>query len=305
MLKKIAAFLLLLAMLLPCGSALCESPTPLPTIAPEIQKRLEEMAPMETEARVTADTLWDEGNLIWYWGDESCAMSSGSNKAVFPMALAPEEAFEALTAAYEEKQEYGTNEVLEAWIQERTTAIGKPQYQAYEFETTERQTVAVIDFSSEYGVIDYSLIFMWQEDEWYLVDVVLAKCIGIQRCGSIVDHAYYQAYFLVFQPVRGAFDQEISLYNLQTRRVEAGYSIAEYGDAGDWEIACYGAACFTSSDGLYIFRRLSLREWDAETGEFVETHAILEDFHYGVDENGSLIRLFDFDPAMIEYPSHG
>ena len=303
MLKKFAAFLLLLAMLLPCGSALCESPVPLPTISPEIKNRLEEMEAMETTAWVTADTLWDEGNLIWYWGDESYAMSSGSNKDVFPMALDPEEAFEALTAAYEESQDYGTNDVLASWGLGWLIAIGEPHYQTYEFGTMERKTVALIDFHPNIRSLDYSLIFMRQEDEWYLVDIVRAKCIGLKCCGSGAEQTYHQAIFLEFQP--SIFSREISLYNLQTRRVEAGYSIGGFESRDGLAVSCFGAACFTSSDGLYIFRRLSLLEWDAEAGDYVETDSLLEDFHYGVDENGALIRLFDFDPSTIEYPGHG
>lgn len=57
--------------------------------------------------------------------------------------------------------------------------------------------------------------------------------------------------------------------------------------------------------GLHILRKLSLVKWDGEVRDYIEIHAMTESFDYGVDENGALIRLFDFDPSTIEYPSHG
>ena len=65
-----------------------------------------------------------------------------------------------------------------------------------------------------------------------------------------------------------------------------------------------GAACYTMY-GLHILRKLSLVKWDGEVRDYIEIHAMTESFDYGVDENGALIRLFDFDPSTIEYPSHG
>ena len=260
MLKRI---LCILAALLLISPALCEN--------------------AESQPWVTVENLREHADYVWNTGDETAAYSS--QKDLFPIALSPEEAYAALTRAYNEQGEAGKAAYLQALGIEGYAPVGRPVM--HTLDTSEfpgLESIRVVAFSGWGWGEEGSLLFMEKQGQWLLIDFVDEACMAVQPCGSP------GTFIIMFSRIShgtGCYAQYIDLYNLSTMKIEAGYTQNGCEVFRDSGVRCYGSSTW-SDEGLHIFRELFCLRYDETTDDYLSVGSVAEVFHYVPDENGSL-----------------
>lgn len=249
---------------------------------PSLQKEETESLREDVESQpwVTMENLREHADYVWNIVDETAAYTA--QKDFFPIVLSPEEAYAALTRAYEEQGEAGTAAYLQA-MGIGCAPNGRPVMHAMEAD----RPIQVVAFAGWGWGEEGSLLFMERTSVWYLVDFVDEACLDLQRCGS------EGPYFLAFSSINhgtGCYAEYVDLYNLSAIKMEAGYTAYGYEVYDGCGISCYGAACW-AEDGLHVFRKLCCLRYDetvGEYGDYVPDGFVLDVFDYALDENGSL-----------------
>ena len=243
--------------------------------------------------------LREEGDLIWNWGTSGFDASRWWD--IFPIIMDPEEAYGLLNASYKTGGLMKMNELLASWGLDRIIAVGQPVYHIYIADGQEQPLAAVIGFPYDYEQ-DYSLLFRKGENGWLLTDVLKAECVQMKRCGI----GARETWLLELCPDSYGSSRDIEIYDLRTGRIEAGYTVwgFSYIPNMHMRVLCSGEACY-DEEGLHTCRMLTLQKWDVEICDYVEICSVQDIFDYAVDENGGLMRLFDFDPSTIVYPGKG
>ena len=245
----------------------------------------EELGPWVTEenAREVASR--------WIWEDKPCQWTAGAQKDFMPMRMEPEAAYKKLLNAYQEKEEEGTKETLDAWGVD-LEAKGYPQLRALnvpqEVQGSGVNGIAAVQVVSFHGWgwgDEGSLLFVERMDGWYLWDYVPYACEELHVCGDIP--------FLELSCQghgTGCYAKYIDVYNLSSRRIEAYYTALAYEFYQDAGIQAYGAASYVH-DGLRVFRQLTTCTVNAETGESLPGGSLLDVFVYPLNDQGSLEKM--------------
>ncbi len=238
---------------------------------------------VESHSWVMMENLREHADYVWNTGDETAAYSA--QKDVFPIVLSPEEAYAALTRAYEEQGEAGTAAYLQALGIEGYAPSGRPvMHTLNTSEFAELGSILVVAFSGWGWGEEGSLLFMEKHGQWLLIDFVDEACIAVHPC---CKEGTFIVMFLRVSHGTGCYAEYIDLYNLSTMKIEAGYTRNGYEVFQDSGVRCYGTATW-SNEGLNIFRELFCLRYDETADDYLSVGSVMDVFHYMPDENGSL-----------------
>ena len=260
-----------------------------------------DMPTMETEGEtnrytpwVTQDTLLENAGSVWNDGTDQYSISACQSRGFQAVELRPEDAYQALMAAYGENREAGTAKLLSEWGLGSYRPEGYPIRYVLSSDESRMKVgsihlvnIEIVCFSGWGWGEECSLIFVEEEDGWRLVDCVDAEYVGMHA----IDGQDEECIFAEFQTIghgTGYYTRDIDVYSLDTRRVEASYTAEGHDTFQYWGVQSHGAACY-AEDGLHIFRRLSLLEYDEAANDFLPTGSLLDVFDYILDESGSLV----------------
>ncbi len=242
---------------------------------------------------VTMDTLLDNAGSVWSDGTFLHSVSAAQSQGFLAMELQPEDAYQTLKNAYDADQGAGVAELLKDWGLWGYLPEGYPVRHVVTSEGPSANAagkilpkIEIISYSGWGWGEECSLIFV-EDGTWRLVDCMDAEFAGIRQFDG------QDALFLEFQTIghgTGYYVRDIDVYNLKTRRVEASYTVEGHDIFQYWGVQSNGAACY-AQDGLHIFRRLSLLEYDQASDDFLPAGSLVDVFDYALDENGSLVFL--------------